>query len=94
MNRISVTATEFQTRAGLYIEQSGKTPVFITKHSRTARVLIDIDEYERLKARDTRQNHPAHALPEEWSEALDGADYGQADPALEALVKQAPGEKA
>src|SRR5690606_17991095 len=42
-----VSATEFQTRAGLYIEQSAKAPVFITKHRRLARVLIDIAEYER-----------------------------------------------
>lgn len=94
MSRISVTATEFQTRAGLYIEQSAKSPVFITKHRRTARVLIDIDEYERLKARDTRQNFDTAALPEKWAEALGNANYGDADPALEALVKQAPGEEA
>ena len=83
----SVSATEFQTRAGLYIEQSGKAPVFITKHRRLARVLIDIAEYERLKARDTRQAHRTQNLPPVWAEALQQADYGPADPALEALVK-------
>lgn len=55
MPEITVASTEFQNRAGLYMEQSGKAPVFITKHSRPVRVLLDIDEYERLKARDTRQ---------------------------------------
>ncbi len=55
MTDLTVASTEFQTRAGLYIERAAKTPVFITKHSRPVRVLIDIDEYERLKARDTRQ---------------------------------------
>jgi prevent-host-death family protein len=55
VSNITVAATEFQNRAGLYMEQSAKAPVFITKHSRPVRVLIDIDEYERLKARDTRQ---------------------------------------
>ncbi|NET71475.1 MAG: type II toxin-antitoxin system Phd/YefM family antitoxin [Sphaerospermopsis sp. SIO1G2] len=44
-----VTSTEFQNRAGLYIEQSGKNPVFMTKHNRPVRVLVDIDEYNRLK---------------------------------------------
>jgi prevent-host-death family protein len=87
MSDISVTATEFQTRAGLYIEQSGKAPVFITKHSRPARVLIDIDEYERLKARDTRRAYAVEELPEEWGNALKAADYGKADPKLEALMK-------
>ncbi|MFC4725436.1 type II toxin-antitoxin system prevent-host-death family antitoxin [Glycocaulis abyssi] len=94
MSKISVTATEFQTRAGLYIEQAAKSPVFITKHRRTARVLIDIDEYERLKARDTRQNHLTESLPKAWVEALADAEYGDADPALEALLKTGSGEEA
>ncbi|MGY6532493.1 type II toxin-antitoxin system Phd/YefM family antitoxin [Glycocaulis sp.] len=94
MSKISVTSTEFQTRAGLYIEQSAKNPVFITKHRRAARVLLDIEEYERLKARDTRQHHLTGTLPEEWTEALAGADYGPADPALENLMTKGPGEKA
>lgn len=55
MTNLTVAATEFQNRAGLYIEQAAKNPVFITKHSRPVRVLLDIDEYERLKARDTRE---------------------------------------
>ena len=82
-----VSATEFQTRAGLYIEQSAKAPVFITKHRRLARVLIDIAEYERLKARDTRQAHRTEALPDPWADALAEADYGPADPALEGLTE-------
>lgn len=94
MSKISVTATEFQTRAGLYIEQSAKSPVFITKHRRTARVLIDIEEYERLKARDTRQSHLTEALPDEWTEALAASDYGTPDPSLESLMPQGSGEKA
>lgn len=82
-----VSATEFQNRAGLYIEQSGKEPVFITKHRRPARVLLDIEEYERLKARDTRRAFATEALPDVWAEALATADYGPADPQLEKLVK-------
>lgn len=87
MSRISVSATEFQTRAGLYIEQSGKAPVFITRHRRTARVLIDIEEYERLMARDTRRSHTTETLSDEWAEALTTADYGGADANLETLMK-------
>jgi prevent-host-death family protein len=75
-----VSATEFQNRAGLYIEQSGKEPVFITRHRRPARVLIDIEEYERLKARDTRQAYATENLPDEWTNALAAADYDQTDP--------------
>ena len=87
MTDISVSATEFQNRAGLYIERSAKAPVFITKHSRPARVLIDIDEYERLKARDTRRAYAVENLPGEWVEALKSADYGMADPELDPLMK-------
>jgi prevent-host-death family protein len=87
MSEISVSATEFQTRAGRYIEQSGKAPVFITKHSRPARVLIDFEEYERLKARDTRRAYTIEELPDKWVEALKAAEYGEADPELEKLMK-------
>ena len=87
MSDISVSSTEFQTRAGLSIEQSAKGPVFITKHRRPARVLIDIAEYERLKARDTRRAHAVEDLPDEWVEALKSADYGQADPELDVLME-------
>jgi prevent-host-death family protein len=70
----TVASTEFQNRAGLYFERAAKSPVFITKHRRTVRVLLDIDEYERLKARDTRVALYTHELPEEWIEALENAD--------------------
>lgn len=48
----TVASTEFQNRAGLYLDQAAKAPVFITRHRRPVRVLIDIEEYERLKSRD------------------------------------------
>jgi prevent-host-death family protein len=52
MRGITVTSTEFQNRAGLYLERAAKAPVFITRHGRPIRVLLDIDDYDRLKARD------------------------------------------
>jgi prevent-host-death family protein len=82
-----VSATEFQNRAGLYIEQSGKEPVFITRHRRPARVLIDIEEYERLKARDTRRAYATENLPDEWADALAAADYDQTAPKPETQLK-------
>ena len=53
--RTEVTSTDFQNAAGAYLEKSAKAPVFITKHRRPARVLMDIDEYERLKSLDKKQ---------------------------------------
>jgi len=55
MDRKFVTSTEFRNKAGRYLDEAAKAPVFITKHDRPARVLIDIDEYERLSALDARQ---------------------------------------
>jgi prevent-host-death family protein len=86
MPNLTVASTEFQNRAGLYIERSAKNPVFITKHSRPVRVLLDIDEYERLKARDTRQAYYAEELPEGVIAAIAKAEYGAIDPTLEALM--------
>lgn len=47
-----VTSTDFQNRAGQYLDESGKGPVFITRYDRPVRVLLDIDEYERLSRID------------------------------------------
>ena len=49
MAEFTVPSTEFQNRAGLYIERAARDPVFITKHSRPVRVLLDIDEYRKLR---------------------------------------------
>jgi prevent-host-death family protein len=81
-----VASTEFQNRAGLYMERSAKTPVFITKHNRPVRVLLDIDEYERLKARDTRKAYYAHELPDDMIEALETATFDHLDPSLDHLM--------
>ena len=86
MTDLTVASTEFQNRAGLYIEHAAKRPVFITKHRRPVRVLIDIGEYERLKARDTRQAYYADEIPESVIAAMEKAEYGPVDPALEALM--------
>lgn len=85
-NPTTVASTEFQNRAGLYIERAAKSPVFITRHRRPVRVLLDIEEYERLKARDSRQAWFADEVPGEWDEALAGADFGHLDPKLDKLI--------
>ena len=86
MADIVVASTEFQNRAGLYMDEAGKSPVFITKHNRPVRVLIDIDEYKRLKARDTRQAYYAHELPAEAIDALQEATFDHLDPSLDHLL--------
>ncbi len=49
MTEFTIPSTEFQNRAGAYIERSAKEPVFITKHNRPVRVLLDIEEYRKLR---------------------------------------------
>ena len=70
---INVTSIEFQTRAGQYLDCAGKQPVFITKHDRPVKVLIDVEEYERLKAYDTRQALYPNELDDELKAELEKA---------------------
>jgi prevent-host-death family protein len=74
MTDITVTSSKFQTHLGRYLDQAAKGPMMITKHNRPFRVLLDIDEYNRLKARDTRMAYWSHELPQEAIEALENAD--------------------
>lgn len=81
-----VSSTEFQQRVGTYIEQAAKGAVFITKHDRPVRVLIDIDEYERLKRYDTRRAlHPSE-LPDELKAELEKGHLGERNPELDDLM--------
>lgn len=86
MSDLTVASTEFQNRLGHYIEASGRRPVFITKHKRPARVLLDIEEYERLKARDTRQALTPRDLTDAELSLL--ADSGPRNAHLDVLLKE------
>jgi len=70
----------------MFIEKSAKAPVFITKHARTARVLLDYEEYERLKSRDTRRTFPSAELSDEHRKMIKDAEYGPVDAELEKLM--------
>ena len=75
----SVTATDFKNRTGRYIDQAGRSPVVITRHSRPSRVLIDYDEYARLRerasTRPTREAIKAEDLSAGLIEAISAAEY-------------------
>ena len=79
-NKQTITSTEFGRSVGAYIEKSAKTPVFITKHNRPARVLLDIDEYERLKKRDRQEKLFVSELSDEDFALIEGAEYGKLPP--------------
>ena len=94
---MEVSSTEFQTRAGRYIEQSAKEPVYITRHRRPVRVLLDVEEYKRLqklaKHRPTREAYFVEDLPGEVIAALESAVYGPVDSEIEKLMDR-QGEEA
>lgn len=83
----TVTATGFKTHTGRYLDEAAKEPVFITRHGRCTRVLLDIDEYERLNSYDTRRTYAPHELPEEIKEELEKGYQGRGTPELDHLLK-------
>ncbi|MEZ5837295.1 MAG: type II toxin-antitoxin system Phd/YefM family antitoxin [Geminicoccaceae bacterium] len=74
----TVTSTEFRARAGQYLDEAAKAPVIITKHNRPARVLIDIEEYDRLQKQSERKARLA---------AIAREDHARFGPLYEKLAK-------
>lgn len=87
MSQTNVPSTEFQNKVGQYLDQAAKTPVFITRYSRPLRVLIDIEEYERLKSYDTRRALYPNELSDELKEELEKGYQGEETPHLDHLMK-------
>lgn len=52
-----IPSTEFQNRAGQYLEEAAKGPVTITRYGRPLRVLLDAEEYARL-LKQAGENQP------------------------------------
>lgn len=91
MDSKTVSATEFQNRAGKWLDEAGRGPVVITRHDRPLRVLIDIEEYERLRRYDTRQAFYPHELPDDLKAELDKGWQGDPTPALDHLMGEKSG---
>ena len=86
MPELNVTATEFQNRAGQYLDEAARSPVFVTRHGRPSRVLLDIVEYERLKRGDTRQAIRPEDLTDEEITALEESRMDPRHDHLNALL--------
>ena len=82
MERKFVTSTEFRNKAGQYFDEAAKGPVFIKKHDSATRVLIDLDEYERLNATETRREKLKRIAEE---------DHAQFAPLYEARLSDSRG---
>lgn len=87
MDTNNIPSSEFQQRAGRYLDEAGKAPVFITRYNRPVRVLLDIEEYEKLKRYDTRQALYPHELNDELKAELEKGFQGEDTPELDHLLR-------
>ena len=85
----TISSTEFQTRAGQYLERGSR--VIVTRYNRPLKVLVDYDEFEHLKDlarhRPTRVAFRAEEMGSEIAEALAAADFSHIDPDLNTLME-------
>lgn len=84
---VTITAAELQNHFGRYSELAQKEPVSVTKHGRKSLVLMADDEYERLKAIDTRHAFHARELPDDIIAELEKGYQGEPTPNLNHLLK-------
>lgn len=70
---VTVTAAAFQREFGRFREVAQREAVSITNHGRDSLVLLSADEYQRLKALDTREALHVSQLSEDELRALDEA---------------------
>lgn len=83
----SISASDFQNRAGYFLDQAAKAPIYITRYNRPVRVLVDVEEYERLKRYDTRESLYPYELSQEMKEELDKGYQGRTTPELDHLME-------
>jgi PHD/YefM family antitoxin component YafN of YafNO toxin-antitoxin module len=68
---LTVTSAELQKQFGRFRDLARREPVSVTHHGRDSLVILAADEYERLKALDTRKALHPWELPNDLVEALD-----------------------
>ena len=69
-----VTSSEFIKSYGALSRRAQREPVTITNHGQDSLVLISAEEFQRLKALDTRRAFYPWELPEELKQALEEAE--------------------
>lgn len=70
-----VTSTEFRNHVGVYMDLAATEPVVITKYGRKVAVLLDIDEFERLKSSMAqRAKYVSEIADEDWSRIMESDD--------------------
>jgi prevent-host-death family protein len=64
MKSMRITASQFQKEYGRYASLARRQAVTITNHGRAELVVLDAEEYERLRRLDSRVAMPVEALSE------------------------------
>lgn len=86
MTTKKVSSTDFQNHAGQYIDEAGKEDILITRYKRPFRVVMDYDEYERLKTYDTRRVYYPHELSDEQKALFNKGFQGRETPEIDHLL--------
>lgn len=68
---VTITSGELQKKFGLYRDMALKQPVTVTDDGRNSLVVLSAEEYDRLKALDSRKAVYPWELDEEMMAALD-----------------------
>ena len=71
---VTVTAAELQKQFGRFRDLALREPVSVTHHGRDSLVMLSSDEYNRLKALDTRFAVYPWELPNDLVEALEKSE--------------------
>ena len=81
-----VTSTHFQQNVGEVCDMARKGPILVTRHNRPQVVVLDPDEYERLKQYDTRRALHPSVLDDDIKAALQDGYQGVETPDLDHLM--------
>ena len=86
MASLRVTSSEFQKEYGRYSTLAKRQAVTITNHGRAELVVLDAEEYERLRLLDTRVAMPTDALTEAGLDELERSEIPEETRKLDVLV--------
>ena len=88
MAETRVTASEFQKEYGRYASLAKRRAVTVTNHGRDELVVLDAQEYERLRKLDDRVAMPVEALSEADLDRLEKSEIPEHTKRLNHLVPE------
>lgn len=83
-----ITSSEFQKQYGRYASLAKRQAVTITNHGRAELVILDAEEYERLRRLDDRVAMPVEALSEADLHRLEQSEIPDETRKLDHLVPE------